>query len=179
MKKIPVLLAVLAATSLAAGRKPELIKLKSGAPVFAMVVTSECTEDVLVMRDFRSKQKLTVPWAKVDPEHARRLRIELGFEVETAAQTLRIKGHQLKNRVGNTFIGLLLNADTAEQEGVFQLKTSGGVLKIKVADVRSGPFEIEVSALTVYTGEELYEQKLEAKAPEDAVAHFRLAEFAV
>jgi len=179
MIKILVLLVLLAATSLAAGRKAELIKLTTGAPVYAMVVTGECTNDVLVMRDFRSKKKLTVPWSKVDPEHAHRLRVELGFEVEASADTLRIKGHQLKNRVGNTFIGLLLNAATAEKEGVFQLKTSGGILKIKVADVRSGPFEIEVNALTVYTGAELYEQRLESEPPADAVGHFRIAEFAV
>jgi hypothetical protein len=154
-----------------------VLELKSGTKLPGRVATSECTEDALVIWLLRPRAKRTIPWSEINDEQARKLRIALGFEVEEASAGLQVTAHRIRNRAGSTFIGLWLNKDKAEREGEYKLKTSDGMRRIPIGDVRDGPTEVQVDALAVYTPTELYEQRIAEGEPKTALDHFRVAEF--
>jgi hypothetical protein len=128
-----------------------------------------------------------IPWDQIKEEQARRLRVELGFEVKEAAPgALTMTGSEIRNNAGVTFRGLLTNEKTARADGVYILKTSEGERRIPVGDVKSGPDPVELSQLDVYTAKELYERKVgEVQAargenePLTAEDHYQLAEYAL
>ena len=180
--RLPLLLAVLlSAAALAAPEdfsKPQVVRLKSNKRVAGYVLQSECTNEKLVIRDMRSKARREIAWADIKPDEAHELRVKLGFEVEEKKGGLMITGVEIVTKAGAKFVGLLTNAKTAQADGMYILKRADGQRRIRVADVRSGPTEVQVSALEIYTPLELYEQRLKEKPPVTAEDHFQLAEFA-
>ncbi|MHC4339004.1 MAG: hypothetical protein ACYSX0_02145 [Planctomycetota bacterium] len=175
---LPLLLAA-AATLLAApsDSKPVVLELKNGQRIPGRIEEEKCTDDILVIRHLRNKKRIEIPWADIKLEQARKIRVDLGFEVPEETAGLKIEGVSIKNRVGKVFRGRLTNGETAQKDGVYILKTSDGDLRIRVADVKEGPTPVALDALVVYTPLELYERRLAEKAPETAEDHFRLAEF--
>ena len=67
------------------------------------------------------------------------------YEVITE-NALRVQGHEIRNRAGNVFAGLLLNESTAHQDGFYLLKTSERDFKIPIRDVADPPEPIELAA---------------------------------
>ncbi|HEX5137749.1 MAG TPA: hypothetical protein VFY93_12295 [Planctomycetota bacterium] len=164
-----------------------IVELVDGTKVVGRVIENECTDDVLVVRQLKGDAKTIIPWDQVKEKQAHELRVEYGFEVAEAAQgSMMMSGHEIRNRAGVTFRGLLMNEKTARTEGVYVLKTSEGERRIPVSDVKTGPDAIELSQLEVYTPTELYERKVadvtasrggdQALTAED---HYQLAEFAL
>ncbi|MHC4547188.1 MAG: hypothetical protein ACYTEZ_00290 [Planctomycetota bacterium] len=179
MRALLVLLFVSVALSAPGRSRPRVVHLKDGSKVIGRIVEKECTEDILVIRDLKTRAKRRVPWDDIKPELAQSLKIQLGFAVSGGNGGGRtIQGHRIKNRAGTVFQGLLVNAKTVERDGFYVLKTADGDRRIRLADVRSGPDPVELDALEVYKPLELYEQELAKKNPETAEDHFRLAEFA-
>jgi hypothetical protein len=177
MRMRALLVLLFAAVALGSGR-PRVVHLKDGTKVIGRIVEDECTEDVLVLRDIRTRAKRKVPWAEIKPELAQALKVQLGFAVAAAGQAAAIQGVRIVNRAGSTFEGLLMNPKTAQRDGYYLLKTSDGERRIRLRDVRSGPEPIECDILEVYTPQEAYEIALKKKEPETAEDHFRLAETA-
>ncbi|MHC4955319.1 MAG: hypothetical protein ACYTGZ_15815 [Planctomycetota bacterium] len=153
------------------------IRLKDGSRKDGYLVEKECTDQAVVLRDMRTKRKVTIPWSKVRSEQARKLRIDLGFEVAEAQGGHKIEADQIRNKAGTIFTGIILNGATAAADGVYKLKTADGVLTIRTSDVREQK-KVEVDARLVYTPQELFAKKLKEKEPETAADHFQLAEYA-
>jgi len=160
----------------AAGKTVSL-RLQNGSKVVGKLIEAECTDKVIVLRDVRTRRKMTIPWGKLRPDFARKLRIDLGFEVAEAKGGHMLEADQLRNRTGNVFTGMILNRGTAAKDGHYKLKTADGILTIRVGDVRDIK-KVQVDARIVYTPDELYEMKLKEKEPTTAVDHFQLAEYA-
>ncbi|MHC4225309.1 MAG: hypothetical protein ACYSUN_15070, partial [Planctomycetota bacterium] len=149
---LPLLLAA-AATLLAApsDSKPVVLELKNGQRIPGRIEEEKCTDDILVIRHLRNKKRIEIPWADIKLEQARKIRVDLGFEVPEETAGLKIEGVSIKNRVGKVFRGRLTNGETAQKDGVYILKTSDGDLRIRVADVKEGPTPVALDALVVYT----------------------------
>jgi len=178
MRVLGLLLLLAAALPAAPGGKYVTVELENGQKIPAKVLEEECTDEVLVVRQIRPPKKMTIPWAEVKEEQRHTLRIELGFEAaESAPTALMMEATRIKNRVGNVFTGLLMNADTARKDGVYILKTSEGERRIRVTDVLTGPETVTVSKLEVYTPSELYEMRIKEHPPETAEDHYLVAEF--
>jgi hypothetical protein len=165
-----------------------VIELVDGTKVIGRVVENECTDDFLVVRQLKGDAKVTIRWEQMKERQAHELRVEYGFEVAEAAHgSMTMQGHEIRNKAGVTFKGLLLNEKTARAEGVYVLKTSEGERRIPVADVKSGPEAVDISQLDVYTPGELFQRKLgEVVAnrggedqPLTAEDHYQLAEYAL
>ncbi|MHC4135275.1 MAG: hypothetical protein ACYS0K_09845 [Planctomycetota bacterium] len=180
MRKRALVVLLFAAAVLAGpGRgRPRVVHLKDGTKVIGRIVEDECTEDVLVLRDIRTRAKRKVPWADIKPELAQALKVQLGFAVAAPGEAAAIQGARIINRAGSVFQGLLMNAKTAERDGYYLLKTSDGERRIRLGDVKSGPDPVALDPLAVFTPQEAYEQALNEKKPETAEDHFRLAEIA-
>lgn len=157
--------------------KPVVVPLKSGETLRGRLVEGECSEESLVIRDIRSGQQQEIPWDRIDPKAAKKIRIDLGFEAAETEDSLLVDAVELTNKAGVTFPGKLLNAATAEKDGLYRLKTANGVLDIRVADVREGPKPVQVNALAIYTPRELYDMRVKASPPQTAEEQFRLAEY--
>jgi len=157
-------------------KRPIPVRLKDGSRVVGYIEENSCTNEALVLRDMRTKRKITIPWSKLMPETAHKLRVELGFEVEEARGGHMIKATRIRNKTGNVFTGVILNRATAAADGYYELKKSDGVLRIRISDVREETI-VEVDARRVFTPMELYDRKLAEKAPETASDHFQLAEY--
>jgi tetratricopeptide (TPR) repeat protein len=165
-----------------------VIDLVDGTKVVGRVVENECTDDVLVVRQLKGDAKATIPWDHIREKQSHELRVEYGFDVAEAAHgSMMMPGHEIRNKAGVTFRGLLVNEKTARADGAYILKTSEGERRIPVADVKSGPTPVELSHLDVYTPRELYERKLadvtSSRGGENqsltAEDHYQLAEFAL
>ena len=79
MRRLIVLAAIVALSLVAdAAGKPVQLRLKNGSRVVGYVVEKECSNDAVVLRDMRTRRKITIPWTKVRPDMARKLRIDLG-----------------------------------------------------------------------------------------------------
>jgi hypothetical protein len=177
MRMRALLVLLFAAVALGSGR-PRVVHLKDGTKVIGRIVENECTEDVLVLRDIRTRAKRKIPWGDIKPELAQALKVQLGFAVAAAGEAAAIQGVRIVNRAGSAFEGLLMNPKTAERDGYYLLKTSDGERRIRLRDVKSGPDPIQLDPLDVYTPQEAYEIALKKKEPETAEDHFRLAETA-
>ncbi|MHC4959521.1 MAG: hypothetical protein ACYTGN_14235 [Planctomycetota bacterium] len=177
-RAVGLILALAAVAWAAPGDRPVAVELKNGKRIFGRVVESECSDDVLVIREIRSKVKRTVKWSDIKDKAAHKLRVDLGFEVEARESGLRVAGVEITNKAGSTFQGVLLNAKTAQKDGVYVLKRADGERRIRASDVRDGPREIMIDALEVYTPEELYERRIKEKPPETAEDHFQTGDFA-
>ena len=153
------------------------LRLKNGTKMVGKLVTAECTDKAVVLRDLRSRRKVTIPWSKLRPDMARKLRIELGFELAEAKGGHMIEADQLRNRTGSVFTGVILNRATATKDGHYKLKTAEGILTIRVGDVREQR-KVQVDARVVYTPEELFAKRIQEKEPESALDHYQLAEYA-
>ena len=180
--RIVLLLTVLVSAAVLASpsdfSKPVIVYLKSGKRIVGYIQENECTDGKLVIRELLSKAKRVINWSEIKNKQAHDLRIKLGFEVEVSKGGLVIQGHEIITKSGALFRGLLLNAKTAQRDGMYILKRFDGDRRIRLEDVREGPTEVTINALEVYKPLELYEQELKKKTPETAEDHFRLAEFA-
>lgn len=179
MIRVRTFLVLLLAVAVLEGRgKPRVVHLRDGTKVIGRIVEDECTEDVLVLRDIRTRAKRQVPWGDIKPELAQTLKVQLGFAVAAAGEASAIPGVRIVNRAGSAFQGKLMNPKTAERDGYYLLKTSDGERRIRLRDVKSGPDQVLLDPLDVYTPQEAYEEALKEKEPETAEDHFRLAEIA-
>ena len=158
--------------------RPIKVRLKSGNHIIGRVLEKECSDEALVMRELRSKMKRKIRWGDVKDSQAHELRVKLGFEVKERESGLRLTGVEIKTKSGATFRGLLTNKRTAEKDGVYILKRADGERRISVGDVRSGPTEVEMDALEVYTPTELYTERVKKSPPQTAEEHFRMGDFA-
>ena len=175
--RTPIAICVLAAVLVAAPGRPRVVNLSDGSRYIGRVVENECTDELLVMTELRSGAKRSIPWSAVRSDEARTLRIELGFEVEEGeASKLRMDGHRIVNKAGTIFEGMLTNEETWKKDGTCILKTSEGMRKIRVGDIRDGPTSIQIDKLQVFTPEELYEREVKENPPETAEQHFQQAE---
>lgn len=173
------LVLLLGAFVLAAPGELRRFKLSNGKRLAGRVIESECSDEVLVLRDLRTKKKVTLPWSELDEAQAHDLRVELGFEVAEAAADARLMtAHKIVNKVGITFVGKWMNPKTYKRDGMYVLKTSEGPRKISLRDVREGPTEVKVDAKEIFTSAELYDQKRSEMEPIDtAEKHYLLAEY--
>lgn len=164
-----------------------VIELNDGTKVVGRVIENECTDDVLVVRQLRGDAKVTIAWDQIKDRQAHELRVQYGFEVAEAAHgSMLMSGHEIRNKAGVTFRGLLVNEKTARADGAYVLRTSEGERRIPVGDVKTGPEAVELSQLDVYTPRELYQRKLgevtSTRGGENTLTaedHYQLAEFAL
>jgi hypothetical protein len=180
VRSICLVLLVLAATLRAGPDDIVRVRLQEGTILAGRIVENECTDEILVVRELAGNAKRRIPWSDIQAAQASELRVKLGFELgDTAQGKMTVDGHMIKNKAGVTFRGLLLNEKTASRDGVFELKTSEGVLKIRASDVIEGPNVVRVDVLSIYTAEELYRERLKEKEPKSAEDHFLMGEYCV
>ena len=112
------------------------------------------------------------PWGLLDPIQENELRMRFGY-IEVEGEEVMMTAQMLVLVDGSEVVGKILGYT----ENEIIVKDRSGtryVSKGLVRDTRDG---VRVSALELYTKEELYSLELVAIEPEDSQAHFDLAEY--
>ena len=80
MRRVLLIALVLLLTALTASSKgssrPVPVPLKDGSRVVGYIEENSCTNESLVLRDMRTKRKITIPWSKLKPDAAHKLRVD-------------------------------------------------------------------------------------------------------
>jgi hypothetical protein len=174
MKKTLLTLSALALLTIAGPASAEQIELANGKVIQGEILGGRTTEDGLAGKLYGSGGELMIKWKHVLPERAKKLRIDLGIDLEEQ-DIVSIPGHELTLENGEKFSGLLLNPEATT--GPHRLKTARGVREYPRDNV-AGVAKADVDVLLVYTAREAYQMKLDELAPTAASGHFELGVYA-
>ncbi|MEM8712256.1 MAG: hypothetical protein AAGG01_15000, partial [Planctomycetota bacterium] len=125
----------------------------------------------LVFRRLATSGVATVPWSLLDPGQSDELRRQFGY-VEVEAEEAYVLGDRLVLETGGSVEGVIVSR---EGKG-FLVKTEGTLQLVPKARVRGIETGIQLSALDVYSREELYGLYLAEADAESADSQVQLAQ---
>lgn len=117
--------------------------------------------------------RLRLPWSRLDPVQAEELQEAFGY-IDHSQDELMMEAHRLVLDDGTEVVGIITHRTTDD----LYVKTATAVVPVPKLRLRGGQTVVQVPALDVYTGEELYAQELSRLAPDSPLTHFELAQFA-
>lgn len=155
----------------AAPEPATLLRLYEGAILWGRIDGHDAESLTFVRLDNGGRVRL--PWSRLDPAQAEDLQEAFGY-IDHSQDELMMEADRLVLDDGTEIIGLI----THRTEGELYVKTATAVVPVPKLRLRGAQTVVQVPALDVYTGEELYAQERSRLAPESAEAHFALAQFA-
>lgn len=157
---------------------PMMLKLKSGNILWGSIESHE--PEAIEFRRLDNQGLVKMPWALLDPDEERELRLRFGY-VESQADELMTDAERVVLNDGTEIVGLIVNR-TADH---LWFKRAEGTIPIDKRRLKGASTTVQVPALEIYTKEELYQQKafeLQQELLKDgaagARAHDELAQFA-
>ena len=157
----------------AAAAAPEpatMLRLYEGAILWGRIDGHDAERLTFVRLDNGGRVRL--PWTRLDPAQAEELQEAYGY-IDHSGEELMIEADRLVLTDGTEIIGRITNR-TADD---LYVKTATAVIPVPKLRLRGAATQVQVPALDVYTGAQLYAQELARIAPETAEQHFELARF--
>lgn len=111
-----------------------------------------------------------VPWTMLEPSQANELQLRFGY-IDVASDEILVDGERLVLTSGGSVEGIIVSREGDS----YWIKSEGNlqaVPKIRVASIESG---LRLSALDVYSTDELYNQYAGSVAADDPAAQWELA----
>jgi tetratricopeptide (TPR) repeat protein len=164
---------VLLAGTLVAPAGAELVNLKGGR--FLQGEILEAGEQGIRVKVFDTGGVFFLPWDSLLPRDAERIRIERGLDVEDSPLVLIVPGVRVTFTNGEILEGVELEK-SPKGERVFRFAGRLNPTPLKPERILKTE-EIQISALDVYTADELYRKKVEEDAPDDVAGHFSMARY--
>jgi hypothetical protein len=155
----------------AASEPATMLRLYEGAILWGQIEQHD-SEGLLFLR-LDNGGRVRLPWTRLDPAQAEGLLETFGY-IDHSEDELMIEADRLVLDDGTEWIGRI----TSRSDKEIYLKTASALVPIPKIRLRGAATVVQVPALDVYTGEQLYQQELARIAPADAAAHFELARFA-
>jgi hypothetical protein len=159
----------------------EVIRLRTGETIKGRPVADQSNENVLVVEDFLSGAVRRFEWNVVDPEDARRLKTDWGWESEAMEA---VKGHRLVMRLVGGATEDVRGLVVKETETHYHILRGGKVLEVPKDQVEE-KVEEDLDPLDIWTGEQLVQKFMEEIEKEgadlsnlDSREHWRIAEYA-
>lgn len=147
---------------------PEVVRLKVGTEVVIEVVEFDEARGVKARR-VDDGALLDLAFDQMAPEDARRLRAARGY-LPDEPEAVLVEAMQVKLVGGQTYTGIIVEQGT----DTFRLRQRNQIWDFR----RNGVLSIapvQVDALEVYDGEELYARELALRNPQTALDHYNLA----
>jgi len=168
-----VLLLLLPAVAPAEDREVARFRLKKDplATVSGWIVDHD--DGGFVFETFGRDRRITMKWADLVDEDARRLRIAYKLELTEDEAKGMIPGQELCFKGGGSVRGLL---NRVEEDGTYWMRVEGILLpypKERVDHVD----EVKIQEGEAYAPEEVYARRLERRPPQTAEDHRRLADY--
>jgi tetratricopeptide (TPR) repeat protein len=129
--------------------------------------------DGFVLETLARDRRLTVKWADLVEEDARKLRVGYGLDLTEEQEKGIIDGHELQLEGGGSVRGLLHSID---KDGAYWMRVRGNLLpypKDRVARLDAG----KIGEDEAYGEEEVYARRLSRRPPKTAEEHRRLADY--
>lgn len=155
----------------AAPEPATMLRLYEGAILWGRIDGHDAESLSFVRLDNGGRVRL--PWTRLDPAQAEELQEAFGY-IDHSQDELMLEAQRLVLDDGSEIIGII----THKSGDDIYVKTATAVVPVPKLRLRGGHTVVQVPALDVYSGEELYGQELARLAPETAAAHAELAQFA-
>lgn len=126
----------------------------------------------LSIRRLDNGGRVRLPWARLDPAQSEELQQLYGY-VDTSGEELLIEADRLVLDNGMEWVGRIVNRTDDE----IWIKTASALVPVPKLRLRGAATIVQVPALDVYTGEELYQQELARVDLSSAAGHLELAKF--
>lgn len=165
------LLLALAAPQETAPEPATMLRLYEGAILWGHIVAHDAQSLSFVRLDNGGRVRL--PWTRLDPAQSEELRETFGY-IDHSEAELMMEADRLVLDDGSEIVGQITN----RTENDLWVKTATALVPVPKLRLRGAPTVVQVPALDVYSGEELYSQELARLAPDSAAAHAELAQFA-
>lgn len=149
---------------------PEVVRLKVGTEVVVEVIEFDEAKGIKGRR-VDDGGLLDIAFDQMLAEDARRIRASQGF-LPDEPEPVMVEAKKVKLMVGQEFTGRIVEQGTAS----FKLRRGAQTWEFQRAGVRSIT-DVQVDALEVYDGEELYAEELARRNPQTALDHYNLALF--
>lgn len=164
------LLALLTPQQAAAPEPATMLRLYEGAILWGRIDGHDAQSLSFVRLDNGGRVRL--PWTRLDPAQAEELQEAYGY-IDHSGDELMMEADRLVLDDGTEILGRITNRTQSD----LYVKTANAVIPVPKLRLRGAATVVQVPALDVYTGEELYAQELARIAPESAEEHFELAQF--
>jgi tetratricopeptide (TPR) repeat protein len=148
-----------------------MLRLYEGAILWGRIDAHDAEGLAFVRLDNGGRVRL--PWTRLDPAQAEELLEAFGY-IDHSGDELMLEADRLVLDDGSEIIGHITNRTGDD----LWIKTATRLVPVPKLRLRGAATVVQVPALDVYTGEELYAQELARLAPETAQAHAELAQFA-
>jgi tetratricopeptide (TPR) repeat protein len=147
-----------------------MLRLYEGAILWGSIESHDAEGLAFVRLDNGGRVRL--PWTRLDPAQAEELLEAFGY-IDHSQDELMIEANRLVLDDGSEIVGIITNRTGDD----LWVKTATRLVPVPKLRLRGATTVVQVAALDVYTGEELYAQELARIAPESAEAHAELAQF--
>jgi tetratricopeptide (TPR) repeat protein len=130
-------------------------------------------EQGFVLETLTRDRRLTVKWADLVEEDAKKLRVGYGLDLTEEQEKGIIDGHELQLEGGGSVRGLLHSVD---KDGAYWMRVRGNLLpypKDRVARLDA----TKIGEDEAYGEEEVYARRLSRRPPKTAEEHRRLADY--
>lgn len=148
-----------------------LLRLYEGAILWGRIDGHDAESLNFVRLDNGGRVRL--PWSRLDPVQAEELQEAFGY-IDHSQELVMMEAERLMLDDGSEIVGFV----THSTESDIWVKTASALVPVPKLRLRGPKTVVQVPALDVYSGEELYAQELARLAPDSAAAHFELALFA-
>ncbi len=162
---VPVLLWFLAADTEDAA---EVIRLKVGVEVVGRITDFDEARGVSMLRA-GDHSFLEITWDQMHPEDVRRIRADRGY-LPDESEPIYVEATRVLLTTGVEMVGRIVESN----EETFVLRDAKGARTLRHAQVRERE-KMQVNALLVFDGEELYAEQLYSGEPQTALDHYNLA----
>lgn len=171
MLHLALLLAAALSQDDAAVAPATMLRLYEGAILWGRIDAHDAEGLAFVRLDNGGRVRL--PWTRLDPAQAEELLESFGY-IDHSQDELMMEADRLVLDDGSEIVGKVTNNAGDD----LWVKTATRLVPVPKLRLRGARTVVQVRALDVYTGEELYTQELSRLAPETAQAHAELAQFA-
>ncbi len=148
-----------------------ILHLYDGATLWGTIEGHDAEGLAFVRLDNGGRVRL--PWARLDPAQSESFQEAFGY-VDHSSDELLVEADRVVLDNGVEWVGLVVNRTEHE----LWLKTASvPLVKIPKLRLRGATTLVQVPALDVYTGEELYRDELAKLDPTSAAGHYDLGRF--
>jgi hypothetical protein len=146
----------------AAARETTMLQLFDGAILWGSIVGHDA--QTLHVERLDTGGRLRLPWNQLAPALAESLQDRFGY-IDRSGEEIMIEAERLFLNDGRDVVGVILN----QTEDAFWIKTATSTYPVPKMQIKAPPTRVKVSALEIYSRDELYKSevaKLDVNSPE-------------
>jgi hypothetical protein len=149
----------------AVARETTMLQLFDGGILWGSIVGHDA--QTLHIERLDTGGRVRLPWNQLAPALAESLQDRFGY-IDRSGEEIMIEAERLFLNDGRDVVGVILN----QTEDAFWIKTATSTYPVPKLQIKAPPTRVKVSALEIYTREELYKSEVAKLDPTSPAAHW-------